>query len=155
MDSKLLFNAHVTALCKTCYFHLRSLRHIRRSPTDDMARSIAVALLQSCLDYCNSLLTKVLFKSTLQTTHNSLSGDIRMTAKVDEQSHVNHPTVKRHSLDVSANAQHGNNSKNLKNLKYVTRWFNFQSMEPLNFIPLRWYGISTFWGNLNFCAIVQ
>ena len=56
MDSKLTLNAHVTALCKACYFHLRSLRHIRRSLTDDMAKSIAVALVQSCLDYCNSQL---------------------------------------------------------------------------------------------------
>ena len=45
-----------TALCKACYFHLRSLRHIRRSLTDDMSKSIAVALVQSRLDYCNSLL---------------------------------------------------------------------------------------------------
>ena len=40
---------------KACHFHLRSLRHIRRSLTDDMAILIAVALLQSRLDYCNSL----------------------------------------------------------------------------------------------------
>ena len=56
MDSTLTFNHHVTALCKACHFHLRSLRHIRRSPTDDMAVSIAVALVQSRLDFCNSLL---------------------------------------------------------------------------------------------------
>ena len=58
MDSTLTFNQHITALCKACHFHfhLRSLRHIRRSLTDDMAVSIAVALVQSRLDYCNSLL---------------------------------------------------------------------------------------------------
>ena len=50
MDSNLTFNAHIIALCKACHFHLRSLRHIRRSLTDDMA-----ALVQSRLDYCNSL----------------------------------------------------------------------------------------------------
>ena len=56
MDSTLTFNQHITALCKACHFHLRSLRHIRRALTDDMAVSIAVALVQSRLDYCNSLL---------------------------------------------------------------------------------------------------
>jgi len=55
MDSTLTFNQHITALSKACYFHLCSLRHIRRSLTDDMAISIAVALVQSRLDYCNSL----------------------------------------------------------------------------------------------------
>ena len=56
MDSTLTFDAHVTALCKACHFHLRSLRHIRRSLSTDMAISIAVAMVQSRLDYCNSLL---------------------------------------------------------------------------------------------------
>ena len=56
MDSALTFDAHVTALCKACHFHLRSLRHIRRSLSTDMAISIAVAMVQSRLDYCNSLL---------------------------------------------------------------------------------------------------
>ena len=56
MDSTLTFNQHNTALSKACYFYLRSLRHIRRSLTDDMAISIAVVLVQSRLDYCNSLL---------------------------------------------------------------------------------------------------
>ena len=55
MASNLTFKAHITALCKACHFHLRSLRHIRRLLTDDMAILIAVALVQSRLDYCNSL----------------------------------------------------------------------------------------------------
>ena len=55
MDSNLTFNAHIIVLCKACHFHLRSLWHIRRSLTDDMAILIAVVLVQSRLDYCNSL----------------------------------------------------------------------------------------------------
>ena len=47
---------HITALSRACYFYLRSLRLIRRSLTDDMAISIAVALVQFRSDYCNSLL---------------------------------------------------------------------------------------------------
>ena len=45
-DSSLSSNAHLTALCKACQFHLRSLRHIRRSLTDDMAIPIDVALVK-------------------------------------------------------------------------------------------------------------
>ena len=56
MDSKLTLDSHISAICKTCYYHLRSLRHIRRSLTQDMAISVAVAIVQSRLDYCNSLL---------------------------------------------------------------------------------------------------
>ena len=55
MDSKLTLGSHISAICKSCYYHLRSLRHIRRSLTQDMAISVAVAIVQSRLDYCNSL----------------------------------------------------------------------------------------------------
>ena len=56
MDSKLTLDRHISAICKSCCYHLRSLRHIRRSLTQDMAISVAVAIVQSLLDYCNSLL---------------------------------------------------------------------------------------------------
>ena len=56
MDSKLTLDSHISAICKSCYYHLRSLRHIRRSLTQNMAISVAVAIVQSRLDYCNSLL---------------------------------------------------------------------------------------------------
>ena len=56
MDSKLPLDSHISAICKCCYYHSRSLRHIRRSLTQDMAISVAVAIVQSRLDYCNSLL---------------------------------------------------------------------------------------------------
>ena len=56
MDSKLTLDSHISAICESCYHHLRSLRHIRRSLTQDMAISVAVAIVQSRLDYCNSLL---------------------------------------------------------------------------------------------------
>ena len=56
MDSKLTLDIHISAICKSCYYHMKSLRHIRRSLTQDMAISVAVAIVQSRLDYCNSLL---------------------------------------------------------------------------------------------------
>jgi len=42
--------------CKNVHFHLRALRHIRSSLTDDMATSIAVTLIHSRLNYANTLL---------------------------------------------------------------------------------------------------
>ena len=56
LDSTLTLSPHVANVCKTSYFHLRALRHIRPVLTNDMANSIAVALVQSRLDYANSLL---------------------------------------------------------------------------------------------------
>ena len=42
--------------CKASYSHLQALKHIRPILTKDIALSIAVALVQSRLDYANSVL---------------------------------------------------------------------------------------------------
>lgn len=56
LDEKLTFNSHIAAVCKNAYFHMRALRHIRPVLTREMATSIAVAIVQSRLDYANSIL---------------------------------------------------------------------------------------------------
>ena len=56
VDKHLTFGSHVSALCQKSVFHLRALRHIRSFLTEDMAASIASAMVLSCLDYSNSLL---------------------------------------------------------------------------------------------------
>lgn len=56
LDSNLNFNSHVSSVCKTSYYHLQALKHIRSVLTQDMAASVAVALVHSRLDYANSIL---------------------------------------------------------------------------------------------------
>ena len=56
LDSTLKFNSHVSSVCKASYYYLQALKHIRPVLTQDMAASIAVALVQSRLDYANSIL---------------------------------------------------------------------------------------------------
>ena len=75
IDSKLTFEHHVSSICKSCYFHIRAFRHIRPSLTQDMARSVAVSLVGSRLDYANSLLygTSQATLHKLQRNQNSLA----------------------------------------------------------------------------------
>ena len=56
LDSRLTFDHHVSSICKSCFFHIRAFRHIRPALTQDMAKSVAVSLVGSRLDYANSLL---------------------------------------------------------------------------------------------------
>jgi len=56
LDSKLTFDAHVSAVWKKVHFHLRALRHIGSSLTDDILTFVAVGLRHSRLDYANSFL---------------------------------------------------------------------------------------------------
>jgi len=56
LDTCLTFNQHVSSVYIASFFHLRALWHILPVLTKDMTVSIAVTLVQSRLDYANSLL---------------------------------------------------------------------------------------------------
>ena len=56
LDPTLSMNAQVKSLIKTSNFHIRALRHVRRGLTYESAKTIALGLVTSRLDYCNSLL---------------------------------------------------------------------------------------------------
>ena len=54
-DSSLNFWKHISQTCRACFFHIHDLCQIRKSLSLDLAKQIAVALVSSKLDYCNSL----------------------------------------------------------------------------------------------------
>ena len=54
-DKHLSFHEHITKISQACFFHIRDLRRIRPYLTQETAATIGAALVQSKLDYCNSL----------------------------------------------------------------------------------------------------
>ena len=56
IDSGMSDTDHVTRLTRTCFFHIRQLRSIRRSLTVDSSHALVRALILTRLDYCNGLL---------------------------------------------------------------------------------------------------
>ena len=56
LDNRLTFDSHVAFICASCFFHIRAFQHIQPNLSQDMAKSVAVSLISSPLDYCNSLL---------------------------------------------------------------------------------------------------
>ena len=56
LDSELNFNKHVSETVVKCNAHIRALRHIRPHLTERVAVSLSCAIVQTRLDYCNSLL---------------------------------------------------------------------------------------------------
>jgi len=56
VDSQLSLSAHVTALCRSCYYHLRQLRAAARSLSTETAKTLVQASISCRLDYCNSLM---------------------------------------------------------------------------------------------------
>jgi len=75
LDSHLNLNSHTSAICKSAFYHIRALRHIRSTLTDDMAKAVAVSLVQSRLDYANSILygTSKTNLNKLQHVQNTLA----------------------------------------------------------------------------------
>ena len=54
-DSSLHCRIHISQTCWACFYHIRDLRRDRKCLSIDLAKQIAVALVSSKLDYCNSL----------------------------------------------------------------------------------------------------
>ena len=54
-DQNFTFCSHISAVCSSCFYHMRDLRCIRRHLDLDSAKLLATALVSIHLDYCNSL----------------------------------------------------------------------------------------------------
>jgi len=75
LDNHLTMDKHISTICKACYFHLRAFRHIRSALPLEMATTVAVALVQSRMDYANSVLHGTSNKNLhrLQNIQNALA----------------------------------------------------------------------------------
>ena len=82
-DKHLNFHEHITKISQACFFHIRDLRRIRPHLTLSTATVIETALVQSKLDYCNSLFVNLpdCEISRLQYIQNSLARAIYRSPK--------------------------------------------------------------------------
>ena len=78
-DSDSRFHKHVSSIFKSCFYHIRDLRRIRRHIPLSTAETIWNALISSRLDYCNSLLNNIAKQdlSKLQRVQNCLARLVR------------------------------------------------------------------------------
>ena len=63
LDSRLSFDAHISALSKSCFYHIRALHHICSNLTQDCSKNIACSLVGCRLDYDNSTLVGISIKN--------------------------------------------------------------------------------------------
>ena len=99
LDVNLDFNAQIQNVCRASYFHIRALRHIRSSITENIENSVACALIQSRLDYANALYA--VMSSTnfdkVQRVQNTLARDVTLAAKRD---HITQTLERLHWLPI-------------------------------------------------------
>jgi hypothetical protein len=65
-DHNFNFRSHISSVCRSCFYHIRDLRRIRRHLSLENAKSLATSLVTSRLDYCNSLLQGIAAKDLLK-----------------------------------------------------------------------------------------
>src|SRR5688572_26781768 len=83
----LTFSEHIKNLTRSCYFHLRRLRAIRRSVSSSTFTSIVHAFVCSRIDYCNSLFVG-LPKVRLSPLQSVLNAAARLIARLPRFSHI-------------------------------------------------------------------
>ena len=54
-DKSLSLKEHISSVCKSCFFHIKDLKRIRKHVDRNVAICLANALVSSRIDYCNSL----------------------------------------------------------------------------------------------------
>jgi hypothetical protein len=93
-DKDLSLKQHISAICKTSYYHIRQIRQVRSSLDFNSAIILANSLVSSKLDYCNSLYYGLPAASLdrLQKVQNSLARVV--DPSVRRHHHIT-PTLKR------------------------------------------------------------
>jgi len=79
-DTNLTFNEHVADVCKSTFYHVKALKHIRNCIDFSTANTIACSFVASRLDYCNSVFTGMSDYNVkrLQRVQNSVARIVKM-----------------------------------------------------------------------------
>ena len=103
-DQDFKFRSHISQVCRSCFYHIRDIRRIRRYLSLDNAKTLAHAMVTSRLDYCNSLLFALPAKdiNRLQRVQNSLA---RVVTKSPLRAHSGPLLYSLHWLPVNFRIQ--------------------------------------------------
>ena len=101
---------HVSAVVRSCFFHIRSLSKVCPYITYKAASSIAVCLILSKLDYCNSLLSGLPQKQIkrLQAVQNAAARTVmkRKRKKRKKKDHITPILRQLHWLPIQKRIRH-------------------------------------------------
>ena len=87
-DSSLEFKSHISSICRSSFFQTRQIRQIRSSLDENSAIILANSLVQSKIDYCNSILSGLPSQSIirLQRVQNSLARVVCRSSRLQRHS---------------------------------------------------------------------
>ena len=56
LDRRLTFHKHVSAVARSCNYHVQTIRHMWHLLIPELAQTLACSLILSSIDYCNAVL---------------------------------------------------------------------------------------------------
>jgi len=87
IDQQLTFASHIGRLSARCFYQLRQLRVIRRTLTEEAAKTLVHAFIISRIDYCNSVLSDV-SKVHLSKLQSVLHAAARLITRKQKYDHI-------------------------------------------------------------------
>lgn len=105
LDAELSMRKQVSAMVKSCQYQIRRIGRIRNCLTLDAAKTAAVTLVGSKLDYCNSLLQGI-NKDQIKRLQVAQNSAARVVTRMKKRDHIS-PTLRQlHWLPVEQRIQH-------------------------------------------------
>jgi len=104
-DADLCLEQHVSHIVRTCFFYIRSLGKIRPYITKKAAASVAVSLVLSRIDYCNSLLVG-LPQTQIKRIQSAQNAAARTVTKGRKGDHITPVLRELHWLPVQQRCEH-------------------------------------------------
>ena len=126
-DEHLTFSDQISALSKSCYYHIRELRCIRPYLDFRTASTIATSIVHSKLDYCNSLYYN-LPQSQIKRLQNIQNSLARAVTRTPKSSHITPVLKSLHWLRINGRIKYKILSLTYKvwqltNVNNTTTWF--------------------------------
>ena len=105
LDAELSMKKQVSAIVQGCQYHIRRIGRIRNCLTFDAAKTAAVTLVGSKLDYCNSLLQGI-SKDQIKRLQVAQNTAARVVTRTKKRDHISPVLKNLHWLPVEQRIQH-------------------------------------------------
>ena len=101
LDGALKMNAHITSVTRSCFYHLRRIRQVKRCLNERCLRVLVQALVMSRIDYCNAVLAG-LPAVALHPLTAVLHAAARIIKNIDNHDHIAPVLRQLHWLPIPA-----------------------------------------------------